>query len=255
MQYFRCEASKLLQKRQSAAEARSEAFMSRLTLSTLLAAALLATTTAPLGATTDTRPVDRLSFMTFSRSVQIPGAVLDAGTYRFRLADPTSGRQVMQVLSNDGSIVYSMFYTRQDWRNKVTDDTTVTFRETPAGAPAAVRSLFYGGETRGYEFVYKKGELSRKPVVTPAQPPVTYTPMPVAAPPPIASEPAPAFTETTPAPWPAAPALAPEEATYAESAAAPAELPKTASPVPMAAIGGLLTLLAGLGAGLLRSRT
>jgi hypothetical protein len=65
----------------------------------------------------------------------------------------------MQVLSNDGSIVYSMFYTREDRRNKATDKPTVTFRETPAGVPPAVRSLFHGGETRGYEFVYAKGEL------------------------------------------------------------------------------------------------
>ena len=223
--------------------------MSRLALSTLLAAAILATTTAPLGAT----PVDNLSYMTFSKSVQIPGAVLDPGTYRFRLADPTSSRQVMQVLSNDGAIVYSMFYTRLDWRNKVTDSTTVTFRETPAGMPPAVRSLFYGGESRGYEFVYATGELVTKPAV-PAQPPVTYTPMPATAPPPIAAEPAPAFTEAAPAATPAAPALAPEEVAI-EEAPAPAELPKTASSLPLIAIGGLFTLLTGLAAGWLRSRT
>ena len=224
--------------------------MSRLPLSMLLAAAFAATT-APLGAT----PIDKLNFMTFSKSVQIPGAVLDPGTYRFRLADPTSGRQVMQVLSNDGAIVYSMFFTREDWRNKATDQPTVTFRETPAGLPPAVRSLFYGGETRGYEFVYAKGELVTKPAVTPAQPQVTYTPMPVTAPPPIAAEPAPAFTEAAPAATPAAAALAPEEVAIEEAPAVPAELPKTASPLPLMAIGGLFTLLAGLGAGLLRSRT
>jgi hypothetical protein len=192
--------------------------------------------------------------MTFSKSVQIPGAVLDPGTYRFRLADPTLGPQVMQVLSNDGSIVYSMFFTREDWRNKVTDQPTVTFRETPAGVPPAVRSLFYGGETRGYEFVYAKGELitAPKPV---SQPPVTYVPKST-------------FVWPWRAPKPAeAPAVAPEPAPAlsAEHAALPAEpltvpaeteeLPKTASPLPLVTIAGLLTLLAGLGAGLLRSRT
>jgi hypothetical protein len=220
--------------------------MSRLAFSTFLVAAALAATTAPVGAA----PVDRLSYMTFSKSVQIPGAVLEAGTYRFRLADPTSGRQVMQVLSNDGAIVYSMFYTREDRRNKATDTPTVTFRETPAGVPPAVRSLFHSGETRGYEFVYAKGELVTKPAVTPAQPPISYTPMSVTPPPPAAAEPAPALTEAAPA---APPALAAEEVAFEE--AAPAELPKTASPLPLMAMGGLLTLLAGLGAGLLRSRS
>jgi hypothetical protein len=219
----------------------------------LLAAAVLATTIAPLGAT----PVDRLSYMTFSGPVQIPGAVLDAGTYRFRLADPTSSRQVMQVLSNDGSIVYSMFYTRADWRTKVTDNTTVTFRETPAGVPAAVRSLFHGGESRGYEFVYAKGELQTAPKPV-SQPPVTYAPTPAAVWPPHVLDPAETSIESTPPAAPAAPApaMTAEHATLpAEPLAVPAELPKTASPLPLVAIGGLFTLLAGLGAGLLRSRT
>ena len=226
--------------------------MSRLALSTLLAAAVLATTTAPLGAT----PVDKLSYMTFSKSVQIPGAVLEPGTYRFRLADPTSGRQVMQVLSNDGSIVYSMFYTRSDWRTKATDKSTVTFRETPAGVPAAVRSLFYGGETRGYEFVYAKGELQTVPKPV-SQPPVTYAPTPAAVWPPHVLDPAETYFESTPAAAPEpAPAVSAEHAALpAEPVAVPMELPKTASPLPLVAIGGLFTLLAGLGAGLLRSRT
>jgi len=229
--------------------------MSRLSFSALLAAAFLATTIAPLGAA----PVDKLNYMTFSKSVQIPGAVLDPGTYRFRLADPTSSRQVMQVLSNDGSIVYSMFYTREDRRNKATDTPTVTFRETPAGVPTAVRSLFYGGETRGYEFVYAKGELQTipKPV---AQPPVTYTPKPRFVWPWHAPKPGEVSIESAPAAAPEpAPALSAEYAALpAEPVAVPAEtaeLPKTASPLPLVAIGGLFTLLTGLGAGLLRSRT
>jgi hypothetical protein len=226
--------------------------MSRLALSTLLAAAVLAATIAPVGAT----PVDKLNYMTFSKSVQIPGAVLDPGTYRFRLADATSSRQVMQVLSNDGSIVYSMFYTREDWRAKATDRPTVTFRETPAGMPPAVRALFYGGETRGYEFVYGKGELQTipKPV---SQPPVTYTRKPTFVWPWHAPSPGEVSIESTPAAAPEPePALSADYAALpAEPLAVPTELPKTASPLPLVAIGGLVTLLAGLGAGLLRSRT
>ena len=227
--------------------------MSRLAFSTLLAAAVLAAATAPVGAT----PVDKLNYMTFSNSVQIPGAVLDPGTYRFRLADPTSGRRVVQVLSNDGSIVYSMFFTREDWRNKVTDDTIVTFHETPAGVPPAVRSLFYGGETRGYEFVYAKGELQTTPKPV-SQPPVTYAPKPTFVWPWHAPKPGEVSIESTPAAAPE-PALSAEYAALpAEPVAVPAEsreLPKTASPLPLVAIGGLITLLSGLVAGLLKSRT
>jgi hypothetical protein len=62
------------------------------------------------------------------------------------------------VLSNDGSITYGMFNTTQDHRRSLTDDATVTFRETPAGVPPAIKSLFYGGEYHGYELVYPKGD-------------------------------------------------------------------------------------------------
>jgi hypothetical protein len=197
-------------------------------------------TAAPVGAET----VDKLAYLTFNRSVQVPGALLDAGSYRFRLADATSGRQVVQVLSRDGSIVHSMFLTRNDWRNKATDDPTVTFRETPAGVPPEVRSLFYGGETRGYEFVYVKGTMM-KPEPAPAQPPITYTPIPATAAP-AARGTAPEFTvEPGPAFTPEPAAAAPISAEQVP--AAPAELPRTASPLPLVALGGLLSLLAGLG--------
>ena len=101
---------------------------------------------------------DKLAFVTFSAPVQIPGATLNAGRYRFRLTNPASSRNTLQVLSNDGSITYGMVNTTQDHRRVLTDDPTVTFRETPAGVPPAIKSLFYGGEYRGYEFVYPKSD-------------------------------------------------------------------------------------------------
>jgi hypothetical protein len=62
------------------------------------------------------------------------------------------------VLSNDGSITYGMFNTIRDHRRTVTDDPVVTFREMPDGGAPAIKSLFYGSEYQGYEFVYPKGD-------------------------------------------------------------------------------------------------
>ena len=155
----------------------------------------------------------------------------------------TPVRNVLQVLSNDGTIVYAMFHTIPDLRTTLTDEATVTFRETPAGVPFAVRSLFYGGEYHGYEFVYGKGEPNLIPAVVP-QPEITYTaePMPVIEPPyePPALQPA------------AEPVAEPVGEPVPEPA--PAELPRTATPLPVIAVGGLASLLAGLGLGVLRRR-
>lgn len=93
---------------------------------------------------------DKLAYMTFTAPVQIPGATLNAGTYTFRLANPDTSRNVLQVLSGDGTIVYAMFHTIPDFRTVLTEEPAVTFRETPAGVPPAVKTLFYGGEYHGY---------------------------------------------------------------------------------------------------------
>lgn len=215
-------------------------------ISIVLGAALALTMAAPARADT----YDRLAFMTFTGPVQVPGAILDAGTYRFRLANPDTSRNILQVLSHDGYSVYTTFFTLPDSRLVTTDNPSVTFKETPAGVPPAVKAMFWGGELSGFAFVYPKGE----PVMTPkaiVQTPVSYTPIPVAGAPiaePLAEpdallEPATPVTELAAA----EPAATPETA-------APEQLPKTATVVPTMVLGGLTSLLAGLGIGLLRRR-
>ena len=203
-----------------------------------MAALIAVMTPAPV---TGAETYDKLAYLSFNGPVQVPGVTLSAGTYRFRLTNPNTSRNVLQVLSNDGAIVYAMFHTIPDVRTSLTDEAIVTFRETPVGVPPAMRSLFYGGEYRGYEVVYPKGEPTMiAPVVT--QPAITYTPIPPAEP----------IAAPEPVIEPAVEPLAPEPA-VAEPVGAP-ELPRTASPLPFFAIGGLLSLLTGVVA-LRRTRT
>jgi hypothetical protein len=190
---------------------------------------------------------DKLAYLTFTGPVQVPGVTLRAGTYGFRLTNPDTSRNVLQVVSSDGAIVYAMFHTLPDSRTLVTPDPVVSFRETPAGVPAAVRSLFYGGEHRGYEFVYPKGGPVAVAATRPdPQPEITYAPTRVA----------PMFLDASEA------VIATEPLEHQAQVPAPAEeprlpaedLPRTASPLPLAAVGGLGSLLAGLGLGVLRRR-
>ena len=225
-------------------------------LSSLVVAGLMAATTAAPRAET----IDKLTFLTFSGNVQVPGVKLDAGTYRFRLANDTTSRNVIQVLSYDGSSVYAMFHTIPDSRMNVTSEATVTFRETPAGVPPPVKSLFYGGERRGYEFVYPKGGPVLTAEISP-QPEITYAPAAgfsvtesstTAAPATEAAAERESVREPVPEPVPE-PAESVAAATPAAEPSAPApELPRTASPVPLVALGGFASLFVGLGAGLIR---
>lgn len=179
---------------------------------------------------------DKLTYLTFSGPVKIPGATLTPGTYRFHLTNPTTSRNVMQVLSRDGGIVYSQFHTIPDVRQTTTDESAVTFNETSADAPPPIHSLFYGGERSGYEFVYPK-----EPILAAAAAEVA-PPAHVEAPQQIAQNvsPAPAVTKpvstlnVTPTPQRASPSTAVKQA-----------LPKTASSLPLVALMGFASLLLG----------
>jgi hypothetical protein len=217
--------------------------MPRILLSAAVAALVAVAAPTPASGVT----YDKLAYLTFSAPVQIPGATLSAGTYRFHLTNPETSRNVLQVLSKDGSIVYSMFHTIPDRRMSLTEDPIVTFRETPAGVAPAVKSIFYGDEYRGYEFVYPDGGPNTIAEVA-SQPEITYTPYP--------APPAPAAV-FEPELKPAEPGAEPVVEQPAEPLAAPepAQLPRTASPVPLVALGGLTSLLVAFGLGLLRRRT
>jgi len=97
---------------------------------------------------------DRLMVLTFSGSVEVPGVVLPAGTYQFKLADPEGDRNVVEIRSNDGSKVYATLLTIPDERATPTDDPVVTFEERESGSPEAIHAVFYPGETTGMQFVY-----------------------------------------------------------------------------------------------------
>jgi len=100
----------------------------------------------------------KLTYLTFSGPVNMPGITLPAGTYRFELMDPDSSRRVIRVSDKGGTTNYGIFLTISDQRMPSSDEAVVMFKETPKGAPQAIRAWFYPGETTGYEFVYPRSQ-------------------------------------------------------------------------------------------------
>src|SRR5229473_4607317 len=99
---------------------------------------------------------DQKTVFTFSGPVEIPGQVLSAGTYVFKLADSQSDRNIVQVFSEDEKHLYGTFLTISDLRLRPAGKTIITFEETAAGSPEAVKAWFYPGEDYGHQFVYPK---------------------------------------------------------------------------------------------------
>src|SRR4029079_16283385 len=97
----------------------------------------------------------KVTYFTFSGSVQIPGATLPTGTYEFKLANPGSGHNVGMVSSRNGKRTYAQFFmtpSLRRWHDE--GHSTVVFHETKAGVPPAIRGWFYAGESTGWAVVY-----------------------------------------------------------------------------------------------------
>jgi hypothetical protein len=100
----------------------------------------------------------KLTYLTFSGPVQVPGVTLPAGTYMFKLADPSGGRRAIQIWDEKGTKMYTMLLTIPDEQLEAKDDPVVLFSERPSGSAHAVKSWFYPAERVGYEFIYPKSQ-------------------------------------------------------------------------------------------------
>src|SRR5579862_8283 len=182
--------------------------------------------------------------------VQLPTMILEPGQYVFRLMD-NPDRHIVLIYDAEGTHLVTKVLAVPNLRLRPTSKTVFQFWETPAGQPKALRAWFYPGDNFGQEFVYpktktieiaqivhapvlavvveKEAEIEKAPIVRVDE---KGTEMPVAV---EKEEVVVARNDPPPAPVVTA---------AAEPQAAPAELPHTASPYPLMALFGLLSLAA-----------
>ena len=196
---------------------------------------------------------NKKTVMTFSQPVEIPGQILPAGTYTFKLLDSLSDRHIVQIWDADGTHLITTVLAINNVRLRPTGKTVVKFAERSGDNPEALKAWFYPGDNFGQEFVYPRQRATQLatesqnsvPAMSDESAPVDLNTQVVEVAPP-AAEPAPVAVET---PAPAAePAPAPEP--VSTPVAQPTELPKTASSLPLIALIGVTSL--GLAIGLKR---
>jgi hypothetical protein len=117
------------------------------------AAAVLLTSTLAVaqGQVTD----NRLTNVTFSAPVSVPGHTLPAGTYHFQLMDSQANRNIVQIFDKDNKLIATMLAVPAK-RVQPEGDPVVTFKEARADQPPAVHYWYYAGESTGSELVYPK---------------------------------------------------------------------------------------------------
>jgi hypothetical protein len=194
---------------------------------------------------------NRKTVIIFSGPIEVPGVgqhSLPAGAYVFKILDSQSDRHIVQIFNQDETQVLTTILAIPNYRLKPTDKTVITFRERPAGQPEALRAWFYPGREWGEEFVYAKSraiELAKE-----RNTPVLATRTEVATAPVEALKTAPVeAVAPTGEPIELAQVVEPPPAATTQPATVASNelLPKTASPLPLIALIGLLTVGAGFG--------
>lgn len=97
---------------------------------------------------------DKKTIVTFSGPVEIPGKVLPAGTYMFKLLNSASNRNIVQVFDKDEKQLYGTMLAIPDYRLHPADKPVIRFEERPSGSPEAIKAWFYPGDVYGQQFVY-----------------------------------------------------------------------------------------------------
>jgi hypothetical protein len=184
---------------------------------------------------------NKVTVVTFSQPVEIPGQILPAGTYTIKLVNIGSERHVVQFLAADGIKVIATVLAINDWRLHPTGDTVMKFAETSGDNPEALKAWFYPGDNFGQEFVYPKqraielAAATKEPVPAVAEETTTpseMTTVPIVAETPEQKEvPVTEVVQTTP------PAETPAQAPVVAQT-----LPRTASQVPLIALLGFAAL-------------
>jgi len=192
---------------------------------------------------------DKKTTLTFSQPVELPGVTLPAGTYVFKLANLPGTRNIVHVYNAEENQVFATIIAIPHLTLTPHEKPYIGFQERAAGAPMAIHEWFYPGHENGLEFVYPKARARElvaefhEPVlaadVRPAQTPAELEEAPVIEITPDNKEVAvvdtfdfndvPEIADATPVPS----LSAPNSATV---------LPQTASPIPLIALAGLLSL-------------
>jgi hypothetical protein len=97
--------------------------------------------------------IDESTKVTFSKPVQIPGQVLPAGTYLFKLAD-SNDLNLVQIDNAEGTRVYATLQTVSTERREPTGSTVLVMAIQGSGRPEALLKWFYPGNLDGHEFLY-----------------------------------------------------------------------------------------------------
>jgi len=201
---------------------------------------------------------NRKTRISISQPLEVPGVVLPPGSYVMKLFNSSSNRHIVQFMNGDENQQLALTFAVSAERIRPTDKTVLTQYEGSRGAPPALRTWFYPGDTVGQEFLYPHGQATRISERTKTSVPEIEAGAETADNPPEETRSEVLIARAAPAPEPllapepqqpvAEPQqTAPPAANQETPAAVSDSLPQTAGEGPLAALIGGLSLIFAFG--------
>ena len=97
---------------------------------------------------------DRKTIISLSQPLEVPGAVLQPGTYVIKLFTSSSNRHIVQFMNERQNKQLALTFAIPAERVRPAEKTLLTMYEGSAGSPQALRTWYYPGDTVGEEFLY-----------------------------------------------------------------------------------------------------
>jgi hypothetical protein len=198
---------------------------------------------------------EKTSTLTITTPLEVPGAILDPGTYVVKLVDTQNN--IVSITSVDGKKIYATAICAPHETADEPRHTEFMFYSVPEGANKVLRTWYRPNDRFGQDFLYSPDRAAALKLVTNTEVPALTAEQSAQlatrpAPPAVVSDAEPPKPAEAPAPPPPAPAVAagtaPAPAPAEMTADASAALPKTASHTPLVLAAGILAL--GVASGL-----
>ncbi len=124
--------------------------MPRFMLGTL--AALFAVTFPTLQASSR----EEVTVFTFTAPVEVPGRVLPAGKYLFKVDQRDGELNVVEIKNQQENRVYGVFLVKPEYHMRVPGSPAIAFQQRAPGTPQAIKAWLYPGDKYWYQFIYRK---------------------------------------------------------------------------------------------------
>jgi hypothetical protein len=125
--------------------------------SSFLTALVVASGLAAGAASVHATMSNRLTYLTFSEPVALPGVTLAAGTYAFELATPTGANNIVAIRNKTRTQQYYMGFTeRIDRPREVASAGWVSFGEAPRGEARPITAWYPPESSDGLKFIYRR---------------------------------------------------------------------------------------------------